>query len=285
MNYLAKFLKYSSLTAAIYDRILESRCKSLNAYIFVATTGRSGSESLSKVFHAVKGAISLHEPYPIMYNDYPPGTDKKKYFDDLFYKIKRINIKRSAAGHSYYVETNHQFIKNFVSQAIECFGNKIRIIHLVRDPVRTAASFYSMDSIPGRTKHAQFYLLDPNDDDNIIKIADLFNSNKGYKHALYRCLWYWYEVETRIKLMKQRFSHVDWYTLNTNDLNDMNELLKMFRWIDLPVDLSKLSSLVGVHANTKLNKKTKKIDLEQCKVMNDKLLEKMEARFGKRFWL
>jgi len=37
--------------------------------------------------------------------------------------------------------------------------------------------------------------------------------------------------------------------------------------------------------NIMLSEKTKKVDLEECKSMNAKLLEQMERRYGKDFWI
>lgn len=281
---MSPYLKYNSLTVATYNALLRYRCRNVRAYIFVATTGRSGSESLSKIFEAAGDAVCFHEPYPIMYNDYPKGTDPKRYFEERFKKVKQINIKRSAVGHQYYVETNHQFAKNFLPYAASCFGNKIRIIHLVRNPVQVAISFYSIGSIPGKSEQGKLYLIDPEDEANRIQVADILLSDADYSHDYYKCLWYWYELETRVCEWKRRFARVKWVQIQTDDLNDVEAMRRMFRGLDVDVDEAKLASLVGVRLNSKFEEKEKTIDIDECEAMHKKLLRRMEERYDPNFW-
>lgn len=281
---MRSILKYIPLNVAIYNALLRYRCRSVQAYVFVATTGRSGSESLSKIFEVVDGAVCYHEPYPIMFNDSPAGSEPKRYLEDRFKKIKRINIRRSAAGHRYYVETNHQFIKNFCSLALDHFGKKIRIIHLVRHPVQVATSFHAIGSIPGETRNGQIYLLDPKAEDNRIKLSDLLYSIAGFSHDYFKCLWYWYEVETRIKQLKASHPDVLWSSIETHNLNDRNALMHLFQEIGIDVDSGKLESVVGTRRNTKAVMKAKEIPVEECKLMHKQLLARMEERYGVDFW-
>lgn len=282
---LIRLIKRNPLTVHTFNKILDYQCRNVKVYIFVATTGRSGSVTLSKVFEAVDKAVCFHEPHPIMNNDYPPGTDKLTYFNELFYNLKKIYVKRNARDYSYYIETNHQFVKNFISQAIECFSDKIRIIHLVRDPIKVASSFYQIDSIPGKTLRGKHYLIDPRGEDNLIKISDLLYNSIEFVHDLYKNLWYWYEVETRIKVAKQKYPHVFFYKLRTEDLNKEDAILDMFKKLDIHVEHSKLKPLIGSRANTRLEEKVKDVNIEECKLMNVKLLKEMEKRYGKNFWL
>ena len=278
------FLKYNPFTVATYNALLSYWCRNVRAYLFVATTGRSGSESLSKIFEAMDRAVCFHEPYPVMYNEYPEGTDPKRYFEERFKKVKQINIKRSAVGHKYYVETNHQFAKNFLPYAVACFGSKIRIIHLLRDSVKVASSLYSIGSIPGVTENGRIYLIDPSSKDNRIQIADILLSEADYNHDYYKCLWYWYEVETRIKHLKQTYSRVPWVRIETEDLNNLDVLTNLFHRLDIAVDSGRLESFVGIRRNTKFKNKTQTIPQEECASMHEKLLQRMEERYGSNFW-
>jgi len=277
-------LKYNPVTVAVYNVFLTSRCRSVDAYVFVATTGRSGSESLSRILAGVDGAVCYHEPYPIMYNDCPDGTDPQKYFARNFSKIKRINIRRSAAGYRYYVETNHQFIKNFSSLAVTHFRKKIKIIHLVRRAEAVAGSFYSIGSIPGQTRTGRIYLLDPRSDDNRIQMADLLYADTRFQHDFFKCLWYWYEVETRFKEFLASNPDIPWIEMRTSDLNKKDALLEMVAKLEIKVDPRRIESLVGTHCNRKTSAKSREIPLEQGAEMNRMLLDRMEQRYGKGFW-
>lgn len=281
---LVEAIKYSPMVVGLYEKLLAGKCESVEGYIFVATTGRSGSDSLSKIFQAADDAVCFHEPYPIMYSDYPDPATKRTYFDKLFYQRKKINVKRAAAGHRYYVETNHQFIKNYFHQSADYFGEKLRVIHMYRDPVRVGSSFYSIDSIPGKSRTGKAYLLDPAEEDNLIQINDLLTGSGDFRHDLYRCLWYWYEIETRIKKYKADYPTVTWAELRTDELNDRDALERMFNQLGVKFSPERLDQLVGSRENLKQNLKTKKVDQSEVERMNQKLLAVMEERYGAGFW-
>jgi len=283
MTGLAGLLKYNRVSVGLYDWLLERRCREVEAYIFVATTGRSGSESLSKIFQAADRAVCFHEPYPLMYADYPNPSHKSEYFRSRFYGSKRINIKRAAAGNRYYVETNHQFIKNYADHAIAHFGDKIRVIHMVREPVKVAASFYAIDSIPGTSKTGKHYLLYPEHDDNLIQIADLLYDDPEFSHDLYKCLWYWYEIESRIKSYMERYPSVRWHTIRTDQLNDEPSLVDLFETLGIRYDADALKSLVGSRENTKSALKKQSVDLVEAEEMHQKLRAALAERFGDKF--
>jgi|SRR6056297_876196 len=278
------FLKHNPVVVGIYNALLSYRCKSVKRFFFVATTGRSGSESLSEAFKIVPGAVSLHEPYPVMYNDYAAEMDRDKYFERIFWKVKRINIKRAAAGHAYYLETNHQFVKNFIASAMACFQEKIGVIHLVRDPVKVAASFFAVGSIPGKTPQGKLYLLNPTDETNTIQISDLLFSRQDFAHDYFKCLWYWYETEARIKQLKQQYASVPWIRLETEALNSVDKMKNFFCQLNVDVDHDQLKSLVGIRRNTKGRNKTQVIGQAECDAMHEKLKKEMEKRYGPEFW-
>ncbi|MBU0985585.1 MAG: hypothetical protein KKA42_17065 [candidate division Zixibacteria bacterium] len=282
---LTESLKYNSFTAGLYNLILNIRTTGVDGYVFVATTGRSGSESLSKIFQAADRAVCLHEPYPIMLTMPKDPSQREEYFETRFRQRKRINVKRSAAKYRYYVETNHQFVKNFIVPAVGEFGDKMRIVHLHRDPVKVATSFLSIDSIPGKTPTGIHYLLDPADESNRIRIVDLLNGDPAFSHDFLRCVWYWYEIETRTREYRTRFSNVPWFSLNTEQLNDEASLVAMFETLRIVYDPERLKTLVGSRENTKTalkKKKSRRIDGAQ--EMHDALLARMVERYGADFW-
>jgi len=281
---IVKAFKDSPLVIRTFEHLLDIRCRSVEAYVFVATTGRSGTDSLRKVFEAADNAATLHEPYPMMVSDYPDPATKKQYFEELYNRRKRLNIKRAAAGHRYYVETNHQFVKNFFELALASFGEKLRVIHVYRDPVRVGTSFYAMDSIPGKEGSGKSYLLDPSEKDNLIQATDLFTQEVDFGDELYRCFWYWYETEARIKKAKADHPEVVWSELATEELNDKVALARMFGEIGVEFSMEALDRLVGARVNKKERYKKQTVDLEKAAQMHARFLEKLEERYGKRFW-
>jgi hypothetical protein len=220
-----------------------------------------------------------------MFSDYPrgQGIDREDYFRKLFWILKRTYIKRAAAGHRYYLETNHQFIKNFGAPAIDYFGPKIRIIHLKRDPVSVAASFLAIDSVPVKTERGHYYMLDPDDSTNLIRIPELSNGSGEFGHDLYKCLWYWYETEARVQAMKERYPSVVWVDITTEQLNDKVVLKAMFDRLGIPVSPDRLGRAVSIRENLRTEEKKKIMDRAQCEEMDRKLRARIEQVCGKRF--
>ncbi len=283
---VAVALKRNPVTVTLYNAWLDFFCRNVEGYIFVATTGRSGTTSLARVFETVvDGAICLHEPPPVMHSNYPrvQGIDRDEYFRRLFCILKRTHIKRAAAGHRYYLETNHQFIKNFAAPAIEYFGSKTRIIHLKRDPVSVAASFLAIDSVPVKTKRGHYYMLDLNESTNIIRIPELSDDSSEFGHDLYKCLWYWYETEARVRAMKERYPNVVWVDVTTDQLNDRAALETMFDRLGIPVSADRLDRAVSIRENLRTEEKKEIIDLARCEEMDRKLRGKIEEVYGKKF--
>jgi hypothetical protein len=135
---------------SIYRGYLERRTSSTKAFVFVATTGRSGTESLKIILDAMVNGVSLHEPRPVMVQNHQEKTTRspQAYYKENFYKRKVIAVLRSASRRDYYAETNHLFIKTFANHAADYFAARLRVIHLVRDPLSVALSFYRINSIP-----------------------------------------------------------------------------------------------------------------------------------------
>ena len=282
MHSLIKKIKYSALSYTFYDLFLKLRADRAKAFIFVATTGRTGSTSLRTIFGGLPRCASFHEPYPLMANRCPPGVDRNRYYRDQFFRRKLPMIRMASLGRDYYVETSHQFVKHFAEYAIEALGSRIRILHLVREPIKVASSFFSLNSIPGISSRGQKYLLDPAAEDNIIRIDDLL-SQQPFSHDFFRCVWYWYEVEARIKRLKKNHPHLKWHYMQTGDLNRPEALDAMFRSFELPLTIGNGVSS-PVTENLKTERKIRHLASPEAQAMHQLLLERMEARYGPSFW-
>jgi hypothetical protein len=204
--------------------LLRLSCAGVEAYVFSATTGRSGSLTLAHVLESLRDAVVFHEPDPIMHSRHLSGPDRLASLDDLFWRRKRIEVHRAARGHRYYVETNHQFIKGFADQAAAWFGGRLRVVHLRRDPVSVAASFYRMSSIPGRPRRGSLWLLDPRSEDNLIQLGEELFGEGEFGHDYYKCLWYWYETEARVRRFRERHPTVPVLSIGTSDLNELGKV-------------------------------------------------------------
>src|SRR6056297_395819 len=232
-------LKYSTPTMFLYNLYLRYMCRRVKKYIFVATTGRSGTASLSNMFSQFPNVISMHEPYPIMFMDLDSRKDMG--LDKRMQKRKMINIRRASRYYDYYLETNHRFIKRFHHTVLEELKKRAAVIHLVRNPEDVARSFHAIGSIPGETENGRRYLLSPFEQGNLIDFKKITDDTPRFNDGFYKCLWYWYEIEERIKAAKKTYSRIQWHKLNTEDLNNYDQLAVLAASLGLrDLDLSRL---------------------------------------------
>lgn len=240
-------------------------------FTFVATTGRSGSESLANILRAGKEIHVEHESEPVMYNNCPAGLpDSQSYYRNIFYQEKLPVISNSASGCAHYAETNHQFIKHFADYAIDTFAERTRIIHLYRDPVSVAMSFYRIGSIPGKSERGKLYLLDPASNDNLLDMHREFTAPE-FDDDIYRCLWYWYEIEARIRQYKSSYPNILFHKMETEQLNDYNSVRNLFHELEIEFEVDKLKAAIGTRSNQKESDKKHEIDRGYAEELNQKL--------------
>lgn len=256
MNRTITNIIYNTKTAALINKYYSLKTSDTKDFIFVATTGRSGTLTLVDIFNQLDNCIALHEPYPAMHADIlhaaAYGDDKKV---EEFYKIRKsINIRRRAAGYKHYVEANHLFIKTFISYAVKDFGSRIKVIHLVRDPVKVANSIYALQDQPG-TKEGNNWWLDYKAPTNLISIATILDEHEEFKHPYYKALWYWYETEARIAQWKKDLPEVPFINFRTEDFNDEEKLSTLFQQLDIPVPPSFVHNVNNTKSHARTHQK------------------------------
>jgi hypothetical protein len=243
-----------SLAAPVARWYRALRAHSVERLIFTATTGRSGTLTLSRIFAGIPRCRALHEPTPIMNNE---ALRVASYGDprtlDRLYRAKSVSILRAAAGHRYYLEANHLFIKTFVEHAAREFGHRMAVIHLVRPPAEVAMSIYRLQVLPG-TEAGNRWWLDYRAPLNRIRIADALDGEE-FSHPFYKGLWYWFEVEARIEEWRRRLQTVPFVRFETGWLNDPERLCALARALGVAVDSGRMCSLIGVKENGKDHEK------------------------------
>lgn len=267
-------LKYNPLTSFLLRSMTSYRGRNLEWLIFTATTGRSGTMSLARIFATVDGCRAYHEPYPWMNGNelINPETNDDPYLKFLYQTVKSVNIRRYAFGARYYFEANHIFIKNFYRYVIEDFPGKIKVVHLFRDPVKVANSIYSLGHHPGSFEGNNWY-LDYRGANNKIKIADILDHDGKYNHVFYRCLWYWYEIEARIKVFREQYPEVTVVDLRTEDMDDLDKIENMFMRMQLPYNIEKIAKVIGVRENQMTSEKVvPPLNMEKAENMHQEFL-------------
>jgi hypothetical protein len=164
-----------------------------------------------------------------------------------FYRTKSINILRAAVGYRYYLEANHLFIKTFIAYAVRDFGKRLAVIHLVRPPIEVAMSIYRLQDQPG-TESGNRWWLDYRAPSNRIRIADALDGDE-FSHPFYKALWYWFEIETRVREWRQRLPAVPFVRFETGWLNDPERLSSLALTLGVAVDRSQIDSRMGVKAH------------------------------------
>jgi hypothetical protein len=247
--------------------------RGLERVIFTATTGRSGTMTLSTLFSLVPGCAAFHEPPPFMNGSVLKAASygDEAFVDRAYAREKSVNILRAAVGHRYYMESNQLFVKTFVRQAFDEFGDRMAVVHLVRSPVDVAMSLYCLRQIPG-TDVAEIWWLDHRAPANVIQIADLLDSDAEFSHPFYRALWYWYEVEMRFAAWRTRLPSMKVAHFDTDWFDDRSRVFQLFDELGLDYERSKVESQV-------IRKEHTKSDLKIVPALAFSTAESMDQRF------
>jgi hypothetical protein len=245
---VVRAVRRSLPVTALARRYYALRARSVKELIFTATTGRSGTLTLARIFAGIPHCRAAHEALPIMNAE---ALRAASYGDrdalERFYRMKAIGILRAAAGYRYYLEANHLFIKTFIAHAARDFGNRLAVIHLVRPPVDVAMSIYCLQDGPG-TEIGNCWWLDYRAPLNRICIADLLDGGE-FSHPFYKGLWYWFEIEARVAEWRRRLPLVPFFRFETGWLNDAERLFELTRALGVVVNRSQIDSLAGMKAH------------------------------------
>ena len=260
--------KYNVFTTAVIKTAFKLFCKNVEKFVFVASTGRSGTNTIQLLFTTANKAYACHEDHPVMNGE--TMIQFNNNLDNLmireFNSRKLLRIMFHSFGKKYYIETNHMFIKCFYPEAVKLFQKRLHVIALTRDPIKVAISLYGRENIPGHGKGNEWY-LDPQAPRNIINANELLFMDSRFSHNFFKCLWYAYEIRARITKFKQMYPEVHVTEIETSQLNNIEAVTNMFAKIGIDYDEAKLKSLVGIRANSTPQKK--KINLN----VSDSLIE------------
>lgn len=254
--YAFKPFKHNRVVAALALQILKLRNRGLEKLIFTATTGRSGTLTLANLFAAIPGCVAVHEGHPVMHG---PVLRAASFGDDalvdrVYRQIKSVNILRAAAGHRYYLEANHLFIKTFIRNAVEDFGERMAVIHLVRPAIEVATSIYCLCDHPG-TERGNYWWLDYRAPANLIRMANILDSTGAFSHPFYKALWYWYEVEARISVWRARIPTLKFVRFETHWFNDMGRVSALLDELGISCAMEQIEGVVGTRQHAKEQQK------------------------------
>jgi hypothetical protein len=212
---------------------------------FTLASARSGTLFLRDLFrNNVLDCASRHEPFfdwgnptlfgPAIYDAFAGRVDRIR----TRLAKKRAYIER--LSQSIYLESSHAFLKSAHVAAREFFPD-LRLIHLVRDPLRVAHSETYRQQWRERV-HAPFHFYTGDDNRRHFCWAltgneEIFQHFKGMRLSLFQ--WYliqWIEIENRaMKFLEQHQLHDRCFTLHSSaDLNNASKIQAMFDFFELP---------------------------------------------------
>ncbi|MEM9274304.1 MAG: tetratricopeptide repeat protein [Cyanobacteria bacterium P01_F01_bin.143] len=226
---------------------LDKKFKLKNA-IFFLSTGRCGTQWLQKILSQTYAdeAIVTHEPIG-------PQYQPKKFFR-AYNKLEQLQSIPLVQRHLAWL---HSLPENkiYIETGWPCFAaipllcnlleGKIKIVHLVRNPVYTALSL---------CKH-NFYRADIRNDD-YIKLAQLdpfipgilqrdYQNRWQTMTAYEKCLFQWTEINQYARELHQRFAKVPFLQIKMEDLfqDDSEAMESLIDFINLPFKNSLKESL------------------------------------------
>jgi hypothetical protein len=128
--------------------------------VFAVASGRSGTQSLAKIFEAVPGVHATHEGTPAFQDVMRPALAEPSLARDFLLTRKLPAI--AAIAEDTYVETSHVFAKGFLAPMLS-LGLRPKLIFLKRDPRKIAISLERIGATPLRTPGGRDHFLSPAD--------------------------------------------------------------------------------------------------------------------------
>jgi len=276
MNFIKKIVYkslYSSACSSFFKTIFKYISKPYESYIFVISTGRSGTGTLFEIFNTIEDTVAYHEPKPIM-NDtlmIDNNNNNSTKAKEIFFKVKSniIQYDNIFKKNKNYMESNHMFIKSFHEFAYDLYKNKLKVIYLHRNPILVAKSFYEIGSIPGTNKGNK-WLLDYKAKNNLLQLKNELEND--YKHDYYKCLWYCYEIEKRANKFQKEHSDLKFIKIDTEELNNAKTVENLLNFLNCKFNDKILNKTVGKKFNQKSKNKKNVLDIQECENMNKQFI-------------
>ncbi|MEM0915193.1 MAG: hypothetical protein AAGK09_11360 [Planctomycetota bacterium] len=255
--------------------IADATCR---GYVYVATTGHSGTTSLTEIFRGDPRCCGAHHTNVPM-NGWAVSAYEHGELDVLREHLRRHKlpqIYRHAAGHRCYVETNHLFMKSFASLMPEFLGDRLKVIRLRRDPLLVATSLVTRGPIPGVNADGFRWLGDYRAPRVRLPMVDVLEGDPRFAHGFYKAVWHTYEIEARYREFKRENPGIVCVEIGTAELNDREAISQLVRDLGIGEPHPGMLARVGTRAN--VGKKKRVIPAEAAHAAE--FVELCEARLA-----
>jgi hypothetical protein len=219
--------------------------------IFTLTAARSGTLYLRNLFRLnARDCACRHETFFDFGN---PTMFGRAIYDAHAGRIEKIRARLAKKRRfiqklpgSIYLESSHSFLKSSYVAALEIFPD-LRLIHLVRDPLKVAAS-EAYRELWRRRLRAPFHFYGGDDDQRHFAWAltgneEIFRDFAGENLSLFQ--WYllqWIEIENRaMNFLDENGLHDRCFTLDSpRDLNDTEKIHALFDFLEIETKQPKI---------------------------------------------
>jgi len=192
--------------------------------IFVLSTGRVGTETLSALLNLSPNILSLHEPHPLLYqlarNAYQNEmTGCESVWDDAVMGLRSDLFDSALASGVGYVETSPQ--ATFLAPAFYRMVPDVKFIHLIRHPATVVRSGMRRGWYAGHSADAT--RITPKDG------SEDFNVWSGMT-PLAKIAWLWSETNRWICEFTGKLPEEKYMLLKAGDIfsGDKNVLKKLY---------------------------------------------------------
>lgn len=195
--------------------------------IFTITTGRCGIHYLSAVIEnctKIKRTLQENEMNDPFSRKCDSEFERKVLVDEIFKEMKNDQVIIS-------LYPKNGFLRHIKQK-------KGRFIYLYRKARDCAISWLKMDGIPGKSIRGQTYHPDITSKNNCLVVKDL-DKLTDYQ----RCIWLCWETKERVHRMLDE--HANIFPIDIYDLNKVENIERMLRWINVEYDLNDLSRIMN----------------------------------------
>lgn len=221
-------------------------------------TPRCGTQWLAKNLSEIYSdeAVTLHEPTGGDYNlrvnlgveDVSVENWESRKLNKHFTFIEEVTQDKS------YIEVAWQSIA-IIPEFYKRFGNRLKVIHLYRNPVNVAASLVTHKWYTGRVgvaeRSAKSELTPFDDGATLEEYRDRWEELTYFEKSLY----YWTEINLQATGIKHRYNNIPFYSLKFENLFQGNKeasritLLELLSFMDLKYKPQMLDALNVPHDN------------------------------------
>ena len=260
----------------------------MHPVIIFLSTPRCGTQWLAKYlgkFYKNEATV-LHEP--IQY-DYYPRKNLGRYEPPLLpqdnHKLeKHLDFIEEETEQKKYIEVGWQSIAG-IAEFYRRFGDRLKVIHLYRNPVYVAVSLVTIDFYTNKHKQRnEKAILRPFDD---VALLNEYKDRWGEMSHYEKSLYYWTEINLRALEIKSQYDNLPFYSLKFENLFKKNKetgritLVELLSFMDLNYDRKMLDALKikhdEYHYKTHLHIDWKNIDKHpQTLALADKLEYSLE---------